>query len=147
MKTALLVLALTLAAAPVRAQGAMDSAMGLWRTVDDKTGRERALVRIFEANGAFYGRIERLFDPAAAGRVCDKCEDDRKGKPLVGLDIVRGLRRDGEGSWGRGEILDPESGSVYRASARLAEGGRQLVVRGSVLGGLVGRSQTWLRAE
>ena len=30
---------------------ASDSPVGLWRTIDDKTGKEKSLVRIVEANG------------------------------------------------------------------------------------------------
>ena len=121
------------------------SPVGLWRTVDDHTGRERALVRIFENSGTLYGRVERIFDPADAGKICGKCGDDRHDKPLLGLDILRGLKPDGDGAWSGGEIIDPETGSIYRASAHLAEGGRDLVVRGYLLFSLLGRSQTWHR--
>jgi len=124
---------------------AQGSPVGLWRTIDDKTGKERGLVRIFETNGALYGRLEKLYDPAAAGRACVKCDDDRKGKPLIGLDIVRGLRPDGEGTWSGGEILDPESGSTYRATIKLIEGGAKLTVRGYLMVSLLGRSQVWVR--
>ena len=124
---------------------AQGSPIGLWRTIDDKTGKERGLVRIFETNGALYGRLEKLYDPAAAGRVCLKCDDDRKGKPLIGLDIVRGLRPDGEGMWSGGEILDPESGSTYRATIKLTDGGTKLSVRGYLMVSLLGRSQVWVR--
>ncbi len=124
---------------------AQGSPVGLWRTIDDKSGKERGQVRIFESNGALYGRIEKLYDPAAAGRVCEKCGDDRKGKPLIGLDVVRGLKPDGDGAWSGGEILDPESGSIYRASIKLTDGGTKLSVRGYLMVSLLGRSQVWLR--
>ena len=140
-------IALTLAPrAPALAQSASSSPVGLWTTIDDKTGRERGQVRVFESQGVLYGRIERVFDPEAAGKTCEKCSDDRRGKPLIGLDIIRGVRPDGDGRWSGGEILDPETGDTYRVSLRLAENGRKLIVRGSILGGLIGRSQTWIRA-
>jgi len=129
------------------AQPQQASPIGLWRYVDDQTGKERGLVRILESNGALYGRIERMFDPADAGKACAKCEGDRRGKPVLGLDFLRGLRPDGDGGWSGGEILDPETGSTYRASVRLADGGRKLVVRGYMLVSLLGRSQTWVREQ
>ena len=117
---------------------------GLWRTFSDKTGEETGLVRVFEAGNALYGRIEAITDPARAGLSCAKCEGDRKDKPLLGLDIIRGLHRDGD-VWDGGTIIDPETGSIYRASLRLEEGGRKLVVRGYLGISLLGRSQTWIR--
>ena len=127
------------------AQGAA-SPVGLWRTIDDKTGRENGAVRIFEANGALYGRIERITDPARAGLSCVKCSDDRKNKPLIGLDIMRGLKRDGD-IWNGGPILDPEPGSPYTSSVRLDDNGQKLVVRGYLGVSFLGRSQTWIRAQ
>lgn len=149
MKPRWLVPALALAFFSAAAWGQQQTASpaGLWQTIDDRTGRERALVRVFESNGAYYGRIERIFDPAQANRICSKCPGDRREKPILGLDFMRGLRPDGEGRWSGGEILDPETGDTYRASMRLADNGDKLVVRGSVLGGLIGRSQTWIRAK
>ncbi len=131
--------------APGWAQATPQSPLGVWTTVDDKSGAERGLVRIFESNGQIYGRIERIYDKAAEGKNCEKCSDDRRNKPILGLEVIRGLHADGDGGWSGGEILDPETGDTYRVSMRLADGGRKLIVRGSVLGGLIGRSQTWLR--
>lgn len=131
-------------AAPAVAQQ-LPSPLGLWRTMDDRTGRERGLVRIYESGGTLNGRIEAVLDPAEAHRTCDLCEGDRRGQPAIGLEFLRGLRPDGQGGWDHGEVLDPETGRIYRGSARLGEGGRTLILRGSVLGGLLGRSQTWVR--
>ena len=142
MRVLLILLALCGAAS---AQGAA-SPVGLWRTIDDKTGKESGAVRIFDSGGALYGRIERITDPARAGLSCIKCSDDRKDKPLIGLDIMRGLKRDGE-VWDGGTILDPETGSSYKSSVRLDDGGQKLVVRGYLGVSLLGRSQTWIRAQ
>ena len=122
------------------------SPLGLWRTVDDKSGEVRGAVRLFESNGMIYGRIEQVIDPKAVGQVCVKCTGDRHDKPILGLDVIRGVRPDGPDFWDGGEILDPETGDTYRVSLRLVDGGQKLVVRGSILGGMIGRSQTWIRA-
>ncbi len=140
LRTIFVMLALTW---PAMAQNMM-SPVGRWRTVDDKTGQDSGIVRLFESNGALYGTIEKIFDPVKAAYTCIKCEDDRKNKPLIGLDFMRGLKRDGE-VWDNGTILDPNTGSIYRSSARVTEGGKKLVVRGYLGISLLGRSQTWVR--
>lgn len=134
---------LALPLAPLAADPA--SPVGLWRTIDDRTGRERGLVRIWAQNGVLYGRIERTSDPADAMKTCEKCRDDRKGKPILGLDIIRGMKPD-DGMWDGGEILDPENGQTYHCSMRLEAGGSKLVVRGYIGFSWLGRSQTWQRA-
>ncbi len=143
---AFLVACFVLASSSSWSQAALTSPLGLWRTVDDKTGEVRGAVRLFESNGIIYGRIEQVIDPKAVGQVCVKCSGDRHDKPILGLDVIRGVRPDGPLKWSGGEILDPETGDTYRVSLRLEDDGRKLVVRGSVLGGLIGRSQTWVRA-
>lgn len=148
MKTICLALiaGLMLLAPPAWSQAKSSSPLGLWRTVDDKTGEVRGAVRLFDSNGLIYGRIERVIDPKAIGRVCEKCTGDRHDKPILGLDVIRGVHPDGANYWSGGEILDPETGDTYRVSLRLEDDGRKLVVRGSILGGMIGRSQTWFRA-
>ena len=121
--------------------------VGLWRNVDDKTGEVKAEIRIDETNGALLGRIEKaLGKDAKPGATCDECSDDRKGKPMVGLDIIRGGKKaEGKEVWEGGKILDPENGKEYRASYTPVDGGKKLEVRGSVLG--IGRTQTWTRVQ
>ncbi len=144
MRAFLIVLACIPAALTAAAAQDLASPVGRWQTVDDKTGKPSGIVRIYEQNGVLYGNIEKVFDPARAPLNCIACTDDRKNKPLIGLNIIRGLKRDGEG-WNGGTVIDPETGSVYKASARLDDGGRKLVLRGYFGISLLGRSQTWQR--
>src|SRR5262245_40381803 len=119
------------------------SIVGLWKTIDDVTGKPRGLVRIYESNGTFSGKIERgLASEDNAEAVCTKCTDARKNQPFSGMVILTGLRRDG-GEYVGGEILDPDSGRVYRARVRLEGGGAQLNVRGYIGIEILGRSQIW----
>lgn len=126
------------------AQAQAPSPAGLWRSYDDRTGRERGLIRIREEAGQLIGSITGTIDPAEAARTCDNCKGDRHGRPILGLTILTGLHRQGEG-WAGGEIVDPETGSVYRCSLRLAKGGAELVLRGYIGIPLFGRTQTWRR--
>ena len=129
--------------APVHAAGSQ-SPLGLWKTFDDKTGKPRALVRIYLQDGRYFGRIEQSFTPGAETRVCSACTDERKNQPILGLLIIRNMAlRDAD--YGGGDILDPDSGSVYRCKFHLEKDGTVLVVRGFIGLSLFGRSQTWQR--
>ncbi len=117
--------------------------VGRWKTIDDKTGKPKAIVRVYEENGRLFGRIEATLDPKAK-KVCDKCTDSRKDQPIVGMVILRGLSQHG-GEYTGGDILDPDNGSVYRCKMRLTDQGAKLSVRGFIGFSLLGRSQVWTR--
>ena len=138
-------LALTLLTLQAAAQA---TPAGAWKTIDDKTGKERSLIRISDAGGVFTGRIEKSLDPESKpGSVCDKCTDDRKGKPLIGMDIIRNVRQsaDNKEVFDGGEIVDPDNGKTYRLRLKPLEGGKKLEVRGYL--GPFYRNQTWIRVE
>ncbi|MCD2167211.1 DUF2147 domain-containing protein [Comamonas sediminis] len=123
------------------------SPVGLWRTFDEKSGEPKSEVRISDSGGVLSGKVEKLLrkgaDPQA---VCDRCTDDRKGQPLVGLEIIRGAKQaQGKAVWEDGKILDPENGSTYSLKLTPADNGNKLDVRGSI--GPFGRTQTWSRVE
>jgi uncharacterized protein (DUF2147 family) len=142
MKRALIALFLGSAAALAAAQS---TPVGLWRNVDDKTGEAKAEIRIAESGGVLTGKIEkRLLKDAKPDDVCDECSDDRKGKPIVGLEIIRGAKKtEGKDIWEGGKILDPENGRNYGLRLTPIDGGKRLEVRGSI--GPFGRTQTWTR--
>ena len=123
--------------------------VGVWKTIDDKTKTERAQVRITEAGGVLSGHIEKLLAPdAKQDAVCDKCSDDRKDKPTLGMEIVRGVKKsDAENTWDGGTILDAAEGKVYKVRMLLVDGGKKLEVRGFIGMPMLGRTQTWIRAE
>ena len=118
---------------------------GRWRTFDDRTGKAKAIVLLYEEKGLLFGRVETLVDPDAV-KICDKCSDERKGQPVTGMVVIRRMKKDGEEYTG-GDILDPKNGSVYRCKMRLIDHGRKLSVRGYLGLSLFGRSQTWLRDD
>ncbi len=122
--------------------------VGLWKTIDDDGKTEKSLVRISEQGGTLTGSIEKLLDPkASADAKCDLCKDDRKNKPLVGLQIIRGVKAAGDGVWSGGEILDPNDGATYKTRLKPVDGGKRLEVRGYIGAPLFGRTQTWVRVE
>jgi uncharacterized protein (DUF2147 family) len=127
---------------------ASESLVGLWRTIDDKTGNEKSLVRIVETNGELRASIEKLFrEPHEEPNPnCDKCPGERKNKPVLGMMIMTGLKKAGSEFEG-GEILDPANGKIYRVKMWTAEGGKKLNVRGFIGVSLLGRTQVWIRED
>jgi uncharacterized protein (DUF2147 family) len=144
MKTILSALVLAFAAATAFAQ---PTPVGLWKTVDDDGKTEKSLVRIAEAGGVLSGKIEKIFDPAKQDTVCEECSDERRGKLVLGMTILRNVRRDADDPalWTGGEILDPNNGKTYRTRLKPVDGGRLMEMRGYI--GPFYRTQTWVRVE
>lgn len=124
------------------------SPVGVWQTISDRTGQADALVRIVEVNGEYIGTVVAVFSPPAldAHPLCELCQGELKDKPVVGMIILRGVRRSGD-DYSGGQILDPDEGKVYKCRIALLDEGRKLEVRGFVGIPLFGRSQTWIRKE
>ncbi len=120
------------------------SPVGYWKTIDDKTGKPKAVVEIYEENGKLYGRIVELIrEPGEdLDPICEKCPGDKKGKPIRGMVILWDLKKKGDHEWGGGKIMDPKNGKVYSAKIELAEDGT-LRVRGYLGFSLLGRTQVW----
>ena len=120
------------------------SIVGKWKTIDDKTGKAKSVVKIYKAkNGLYYGKIEQLLDPSRDPNVvCTKCTGANKDKPIVGLVIITKLSKNGS-VWSGGKILDPENGKNYKCKLWLDKG--TLKVRG--YWGVFYRTQTWYKAS
>lgn len=127
---------------------AQSSAIGLWKTIDDHTGKTKSLVRISENKGEYRGKIEKLFRAPNEDQhpVCTKCEGAHKDQPVIGMTIITGMHYE-DGEYHSGHILDPQSGKVYKAKMSLTEDGKKLNVRGYIGMPMLGRTQTWLREE
>jgi uncharacterized protein (DUF2147 family) len=125
---------------------AQQDVLGLWQTVDDETGEAKSVVKIYEYKGSIHGKIIRLLPSPGQPEdpVCDKCppEDDRFGKKIIGMEIIRGLTLDGEEYVG-GTVLKPDEGKVYKC--KIWREGDVLKIRG--YWGLFYRTQTWIRTE
>lgn len=146
MKKIIALLLLAAAPALVLAQA---TPVGVWKTIDDKTQTERAQLRITETGGVLSAKIEKLLAAdAKQDGVCDKCTDDRKGQPMIGLEVVRGVTKAGaDNTWGGGTILDAAEGKIYKVRMQPIEGGKKMEVRGYVGMPMLGRTQTWIRVE
>jgi uncharacterized protein (DUF2147 family) len=137
---------LALLAAVSSLAAAQATPAGLWRTIDDETKQEKSLVRIVDSGGVLSGKVEKIADPAKQDSTCDKCDGALKDKPVLGMTILEGVRRNADaGHWDGGTILDPNNGKVYRVRLTPKDGGRHLEVRGYL--GPFYRNQTWIRVE
>lgn len=123
------------------------SPVGTWNTIDDETGKPKSLVRISEKDGVYVGTVEKVVDPTKQDAKCDECanDDPRKGKLVIGMTILTGLKKDGDNVYAGGKILDPNNGKTYNAKVTVIDGGKKLEMRGSIL--FIGRTQTWIRVE
>lgn len=149
-RIALLVLFLTvLMAAPAGAVDA-DSVIGFWNTQDND-----ALFEIYRCGSLYCGRISRLEEPNypptdkhMPGRPkVDSHNPDPalRNRTLVGLPLISGFHYEGDSSW-KGMIYNPEDGQTYRCNFSMA-GENRLNVRGYIGIPLLGRTQTWTRAD
>ena len=145
MKKILIILALAAAAGSVLAQS---TPVGLWKTIDDETKAEKSQVRISDAGGVLTGKIEKIADTTKQDAKCEKCTDERKDKPVLGMVIIRNAKADADKAhWDGGDILDPNNGKVYKLRLKPIDGGKKLEVRGFIGMALLGRTQTWVRVE
>ncbi len=121
--------------------------VGLWRTIDDKDGAAKSEIRIVETAGVVSGKVEKILDPKSKpDERCVECTDERKDQPILGMEILRGLKRAaGKDVWEGGNVLDPNNGKIYRATVTPIEGGAKLQMRGYI--GFFYRTQTWVRVS
>ena len=148
MKATKLVLAILMVMLAGGVLADTSSPAGVWKSIDDKTKKERSIIRITEVNGEFKGVVEKLFDQPGddPAHLCKECKGERKDKPISGMTILWGLKKDGD-IWAGGEILDPDNGKTYRCKMTLSEDGKSLNVRGFIGISLIGRSQIRWREQ
>ena len=114
---------------------------GVWRTIDDKTGQAKSLVRITNEGGKYVGRVQQVF----GSNVCDACEGSYKGKNLAGVTVLWGVSSEGGNKYGGGTIMDPKNDKRYKVA--LTDNGSTMTVRGYVGFSALGRNQTWQRVQ
>jgi uncharacterized protein (DUF2147 family) len=119
--------------------------LGKWKTIDDISGKEKGVVEIFEYKGKIYGRIIEIFEADKKHLKCEKCDGDDHNKPILGMNIIKGLSKNGD-IYDGGKIVDPKNGKSYHCKIAL-DGHDKLIVRGYIGIPLFGRSQTWIRIK
>jgi uncharacterized protein (DUF2147 family) len=119
------------------------SVTGLWKNED-------ASFEVYEENGKLNAKIVSLREPLAPdGRQKTDIHNPDAGKhsrPIIGLVFMTGFTSTGSGKWGNGTIYDPKSGNTYSCNMEL-QGTDTLKVRGYIGVSLIGRTETWKRAN
>ncbi|PKH68457.1 DUF2147 domain-containing protein [Flavobacterium sp. ALD4] len=119
--------------------------VGKWKTIDDQSGEEKSVVEIYEKSGKIYGKVLEIFDASHRKDRCIDCEGEDTNKPVIGLTVIKGLKKDGN-EYNSGKILDPKNGKVYKCFITL-ESKDKLKVRGYIGFALLGRTQYWYRVK
>jgi len=143
------VLSSLLLCAQAQAQAQL-SPLGMWTPIDEASGKPSAEIVIsMNAAGTLSGVIQKtLIVAPGASAACDKCTDDRKGKPTQGMEIIRGGKKlDGKDVWEGGKILDPNDGKEFSVRFTPIDGGKKMEVRGYIGSPMLGKTQTWVRVD
>lgn len=120
------------------------SVIGTWKTVDDETGEQKALVEIYKKGDKIFGKIVEIFDKSKRDLPCKFCEGDDYNKPVLGLNIIKSMEKDDD-VYEDGTITDPENGKVYRCRLKLTDDPDVLQVRGYIA--FFYKTQYWNRVD
>ena len=123
---------------------------GTWKNIDDKTGSSKAVLEIRqESNGTFTAKVIKItprpgYTPKES---CVNCPAPYTNKPILGMDVLTGLKYVEGLNVSGGKIIDPLSGNIYSMKAKLSPNGKRLNLRGYVGISALGRSQTWIKND
>lgn len=119
---------------------------GKWKTIDDRTGKPKGLIEIYEKNGLMYGKILKVLEEGREDVVCIKCDGEMKDKPVVGMHIIKNGKKNDDNEWKGKYLFDPEQAMTFRFKIWLnPDNSDELKVRGYLA--FIYRTQTWVRAE
>lgn len=125
------------------------SPIGIWKIVDNETGRERLFVEIWKDNDTLSGKVLKMPDKPNEGKdeKCYKCPGDKKNQPIVGMTIMWDLKKKDDKDWYYGKFLGPYSGAIYKCYLDLQAGGKKLKVRAFLGLSLLGSTEFWYRYD
>ena len=121
---------------------ASQTVLGKWKSID-RYGVSKCVVDIYKENGKVYGKITEILVEEEKASLCEKCEGEEKNKPLLGLVIIKDLKKAGK-YYKNGTIFDPEHGDEFRCRIAL-ENNNTLQVRGYL--SFIHATQYWIRVE
>nr|WP_111298780.1 DUF2147 domain-containing protein [Paracoccus saliphilus] len=110
---------------------AADPIEGVWQTQPDEGSF--AHVTVAPCGGAYCGTITRTFKDQAEYK-----------SPNLGRQIVIDMAPQGDGNY-RGQVWRPSNNKVYAGKASVSD--QQMSLSGCVAGGLVCKSQTWVKVQ
>ena len=123
------------------------SIFGKWKTIDDRNGKPKAIIDIYEDDkGLMHGKVIEIVEEGKENFICEKCEGDRKDKPVLGMTIIEDAEHKGEGIYKGDTLFDPQQAMTFRCKIWLnPDNSNELMVRGYLA--FIYRTQTWERVQ
>jgi len=122
------------------------SVFGKWKTIDDRTGKPKAVIDVYQEDGLMHGKIEKILEEGKEEALCVKCDGERKNMPVLGMKIIDGLKKSDDNKWKGKTLFDPEQAMTFRCKIWLnPDNPDELKVRGYLA--FIYRTQTWIRVE
>ncbi|AUC84468.1 DUF2147 domain-containing protein [Polaribacter sp. ALD11] len=117
---------------------------GKWNSKNDD-GNVDSVLEIYKKDGKAYAKVVEIMNPARKKALCVDCEGEYKDKPILGLNILSGLKKDGD-EWSDGQIIDPRNGKVYKCYIKLVKPNK-LKLRGFIGLSVFGKTNYWERVK
>ena len=124
--------------------GTSQTIFGKWNTYDEVSKEIESVVEIYEKDGRAFAKIIDIIDSEKRSAICINCSGQLKNKPILDMDILTGLKKNGE-EWSNGKILDPKNGKYYKCYVKLIDN-NTLKLRGYIGFSVFGRTAIWKRA-
>ena len=140
MKKILLSLVLIIISSSINGQ----NIFGKLHSTNEDSGEIDSVIEVYKKYGKAYAKIIDIKDPTRRNAICTQCLDDNKNKPILGLNILTGLKKEGK-EWSGGTILDPRNGKIYKCYLQLSNP-NTLKIRGYIGISLFGKTAYWKRA-
>ncbi len=120
--------------------------LGKWKTIDDRNGVEKAIINIYEQDGAIFGKVVKILEEGKENAKCVKCKGERKDKPILGMTIIENLQKAKKGIYTGKTLFDPQQAMTFRCKIWLnPDNSNELYVRGYLA--FLYRTQTWVKVQ
>ena len=124
--------------------GFSQTIFGAWNSFDEETNRLESVIEVYEKDDEAFAKITKITNLENQGATCINCSGKRKNAPILGMNILTGLQKEGK-EWSGGKILDPKNGKEYKCYIQLLDE-NTLKIRGYIGFSVFGRTAIWKRA-
>ena len=118
---------------------------GKWYSFNEETKEKESIIEVYKKDGKAYAKIVDILNPERKTAKCDQCNGVLKDKPILGMNILTGLKKKKD-EWSGGKILDPKNGKEYKCYIKLLDK-NTLKIRGYIGFSLLGRTEVWNRVK
>ena len=125
--------------------GFSQTIFGAWNSFDEETNHLESVIEVYEKNDQVFAKIIKITNLENQGATCINCSGERKNTPILGMNILTGLKKDGD-EWSGGKILDPKNGKEYKCYIQLLDK-NTLKIRGYIGFSMFGRTAIWKKAS